>query len=92
MFDGFTKFRSKQVFTTGQVGKILSVAPRTAAKWCDSGKLKHYRIPGGTDRRVTRDALIEFIFENGMEGLRSVQMTLTSLELQRGTPEPLVRP
>ena len=50
-----------------QVSKICMVAPRTASKWIDSGKLKGYRIPGSTDRRVPRANLIAFMRENGME-------------------------
>lgn len=56
----------KKVFTTGQVAKICKVAPRTASKWFDSGKLKGYRIPGSQDRRIPRENLIAFLKEHGM--------------------------
>jgi excisionase family DNA binding protein len=55
-----------RVFTTGQVAKICSVAPRTVQKWFDSGKLRGYRIPGSQDRRVPREQLIRFLRDNGM--------------------------
>ena len=55
----------RKVFTTGQVAKICDVAPRTASKWFDSGKLAGYRIPLSNDRRVPRENLIRFK-ENGM--------------------------
>lgn len=56
----------KTVFTTGQVAKSCKVAPRTVAKWADSGRLKHYRIPLSKDRRITRENLIQFLKEEGM--------------------------
>jgi hypothetical protein len=56
----------KQVFTTGQVAKICKVAPRTVAKWFDTGRLKGYRIPGHPDRRILRADLISFLNEHGM--------------------------
>jgi excisionase family DNA binding protein len=54
-------------FTTGHVAKIIGVAARTVNKWVDSGKLQGYRLPGSQDRRVTRDSLLRFLRENGME-------------------------
>lgn len=56
----------KTIFTTGQVGKICKVAPRTVAKWFDSGRLRGYRIPGSQDRRIPREHLIRFLKEHGM--------------------------
>ena len=58
--------RRKDVFTTGEVAKICRAAPRTVAKWFDSGRLKGYRIPGSQDRRVPIENLILFLKENGM--------------------------
>ncbi len=51
-------------FTTGEVGKITDLAPKTITKFIDSGQLKGYRIPGSKDRRVTRDSLLRFLREN----------------------------
>lgn len=56
----------RKIFTTGSAAKVLSVAPRTVAKWCDSGKLKCYRIPQSGDRRIMREHLIEFCKLNGL--------------------------
>jgi excisionase family DNA binding protein len=56
----------KTIFTTGQVAKICKVAPRTASKWFDSGRLRGYRIPGSQHRRVEREHLIRFLKEHGM--------------------------
>lgn len=56
----------KKVFTTGQIAKICKVAPRTVSKWCDTGRLNHYRIPGSMDRRVPREELLKFLKAHGM--------------------------
>lgn len=58
--------KETKVFTIGQVAKLCHVAPRTATKWFDSGRLKGYRIPGSQDRRVPREYLIRFLKEHGM--------------------------
>jgi two-component system, OmpR family, response regulator RpaA len=55
-----------EVFTTGQIGRLCHVAPRTVSKWFDSGKLRGYRIPGSDDRRVLRADLLRFLRENGL--------------------------
>lgn len=54
------------IYTIGQVAKIAGVSSRTAQKWCDDGRLKHYRIPGSQDRRVERGKLIAFLKEYGL--------------------------
>lgn len=63
----------KQAFTTGQVAKILKVAPRTVSKWFDSGRLRGYRIPAGRmagdsggDRRIPRVDLLRFMRAHDM--------------------------
>ena len=56
----------KQIFTTDEVAKLCKVAPRTVAKWFDSGRLKGYRIPPDQDRRIPREHLIRFLKEHGM--------------------------
>ena len=56
----------KTVFTTGEVAMICKVAPRTVAKWFDSGRLRGYRVPGTEDRKVPREHLIRFLKEHGM--------------------------
>lgn len=55
-----------KIFTTGQIAKMLSVAPRTVSKWFDSGRLRGYRIPGSQDRRIPESLLVKFIAENGL--------------------------
>lgn len=59
------------VFTTGDVAKICKVAPRTVSKWCDSSRLKCYRIPGSQERRIPASYLRKFLREHGMEAYMS---------------------
>lgn len=54
------------IFTTGQIAKICKVAPRTVAKWFDSGRLRGFAIPGSKDRRIPREHLLRFLKEHGM--------------------------
>lgn len=58
--------RDGDVLSTGQVGAICRVAPRTVSKWIDTGMLRGYRIPGSEDRRVTVTSLRKFLADNGM--------------------------
>ena len=63
----------KTVFTTGEVAKICSVAPRTVSKWFDAGLVRGYRIPGSKDRRIPVEQLIRFMHAHGipLNGLSS---------------------
>lgn len=58
--------KPKTVFTTGEVARICSVAPRTVSKWFDSGQLRGYRIPGSRDRRIPLAELMRFMKAHGM--------------------------
>lgn len=55
-----------KLFTTGQVARMCNVSPRTVSKWFDSKMLPGFRVPGTRDRRITSEALIEFIQKHGM--------------------------
>lgn len=57
------------VYTTGQIAKMCSVAPRTVTKWIDKGVLKGYRLPLSKDRRVSHEDLYAFMRSNGLEHL-----------------------
>lgn len=61
----------RKVFTTGQVSQICRVSHRTVCKWVDRGQLKGYKLPGGNDRRIPRESLVEFMQANSfpLEGL-----------------------
>lgn len=62
------------VYSTGQVAKLLGVAPRTVVKWYDSGQLKGYQLPSAgaritgalVDRRIYRDSVLAFARRAGM--------------------------
>ncbi len=60
----------RRTYTTGQIASLLEVAPRTVSKWTDSGAMPGYRISGqagrGGDRRVPREAVIEFCRSRGI--------------------------
>jgi excisionase family DNA binding protein len=62
----FIMAKGKNVLTTGEVAKICNVAPRTATKWFDRGRLKGYRIPGSKDRRIPTQELIRFMKTHNM--------------------------
>lgn len=57
---------NKDVLTTGDVARVCRCAPRTVAKWHDRGLLAGYRLPGTSDRRFPREAVIAFLKEHGM--------------------------
>jgi excisionase family DNA binding protein len=56
----------RQVFTTGQVARMLNVHARTVSKWFDAGRLRGYRVPGSQDRRIPREALVAFLTDHGI--------------------------
>lgn len=53
-------------YTTGQVAKVCRVSTATVLKWCDSGILRCFRIPGSRDRRIPGEYLAEFLKQHGM--------------------------
>ncbi len=55
------------VFTTGSAAAVCAVAARTVSKWCDTGQLKHFRIPGSKDRRILRKDFMEFLRLHGLD-------------------------
>lgn len=69
---------TQKVFTTGQIAKILAVAPRTVSKWIDGGTLKGFRLPGSSARRVVREELRRFLVRSGYptDWLAAVQSVL----------------
>lgn len=56
----------KPILTTGQIAKLCQVAPRTVARWFDTGLLPGYRIPGSLCRRVQRQDLVRFLRDHKM--------------------------
>jgi two-component system, OmpR family, response regulator len=56
----------KTVFTTGEAADICKVSQQTIIRCFDSGRLKGFRVPGSRFRRIPRDALLQFMKENGI--------------------------
>ncbi len=57
---------SKTIFTTGEVASICNVSQQTVIRCFDSGRLRGFRVPGSKFRRIPREALIQFMKENGI--------------------------
>lgn len=56
----------KSVFTTGEAADICKVSQQTIIRCFDAGRLKGFRVPGSRFRRIPRDALIQFMKDNGI--------------------------
>ena len=56
----------KTVFTTGEAAEICKVSQQTIIRCFDSGQLKGFRVPGSRFRRIPRDALLQFMKDNGI--------------------------
>ncbi len=56
----------KTVFTTGEAAEICKVSQQTIIRCFDSGRLKGFRVPGSRFRRIPRDALVQFMKDNGI--------------------------
>ncbi len=71
---------AKEVFTTGEVAEICQISQQTVIRCFDNGRIKGFRVPGSKFRRVPREALVQFMKENGIPLAR----------LQRGKKRVLV--
>lgn len=58
--------KMKTVFTTGEAAEICKVSQQTIIRCFDSGRLRGFRVPGSRFRRIPRDALIQFMKDNGI--------------------------
>jgi excisionase family DNA binding protein len=56
----------KSVFTTGEAAEICKVSQQTIIRCFDSGRLKGFRVPGSRFRRIPREALMQFMKDNGI--------------------------
>ena len=56
----------KTVFTTGEAAEICKVSQQTIIRCFDAGRLKGFRVPGSRFRRIPRDALLQFMKDNGI--------------------------
>lgn len=58
-------YKSKEVFTTGEVAKIIGLCSNTVARMCAKGHLKHY--VSEKKRFIPKAALREFLMvQNGI--------------------------
>src|SRR4028118_2143730 len=56
----------KTVFTAGEAADICKVSQQTIIRCFDSGRLKGFRVPGSRFRRIPREALLQFMKDNGI--------------------------
>ncbi len=56
----------KTVFTTGEAADVCKVSQQTIIRCFDAGRLKGFRVPGSRFRRIPREALIQFMKDNGI--------------------------
>src|ERR1051325_2334716 len=56
----------KTVFTTGEAEEICKVSQQTIIRCFHSGRLRGFRVPGSRFRRIPRDALLQFMKDNGI--------------------------
>lgn len=83
---------STSVLTTGQVAKLCNVAPRTVAKWVDSGRLGGYKLPGSLDRRIPYQELVKFLEAHRMtQHVDSLRTSLVRNVIVIGPEDPSIR-
>ena len=52
--------KTKTIYTTHEVSRLLQVNPRSVINWIEQSLLPSYRTPGG-HRRIRRDDLVAFL-------------------------------
>ena len=56
----------KEVYTTGEAAEVCKVSQQTIIRCFDAGRLQGFRVPGSRFRRIPREALIQFMKNNGI--------------------------
>jgi len=56
----------KMIFTTGEAAEACKISQQTIIRCFDSGRLRGFRVPGSRFRRIPREALIQFMKDNGI--------------------------
>lgn len=82
MYSGHSPLEACEILTTGQVAKILRMAPRTVSRIFDEGSLKGYNIPGSRDRRILASSVRSLMKENGIP-----ENLLNDILLKKRTPK-----
>ena len=52
---------TKPVFTTGEAARICRLSQQTIIRYFDNGRLKGFRVPGSSDRRILRSDLFQLM-------------------------------
>lgn len=55
--------KHRRYLTTGDISRLMDVAPRTVTIWIDSDLLRGFKIPGSNHRRVRPMDLLDFCRE-----------------------------
>ena len=56
----------KDVYTTGEAAEVCKVSQQTIIRCFDAGRLHGFRVPGSRFRRIPREALVQFMKNNGI--------------------------
>lgn len=57
--------RRRKVLTTGQAARVLRVSRQSVIRACNRQVIPSYVVPGTKHRRITLDALLAWMRENG---------------------------
>ena len=57
---------NRPVYTTGEAAARSRLSQQTIIRCFDSGRIRGFRVPGSTSRRIPHEALIEFMKEHGI--------------------------
>ena len=60
------RFKSISSLTVGQAASMLGVGDTSVRRWIDKGMLRGHKVPGGRDRRIGRQAMLDFLAEQGL--------------------------
>jgi excisionase family DNA binding protein len=63
------------MLTVREVAQLLHVHPNTLRRWCNSGRIKAYRITPRGDRRFKREEIARFLaqFNSDRDSVRMVR-------------------
>ena len=57
---------SDRLYKTGEAAEICMCSQQTIIRCVDSGKIKGYRLPGSTHRRIPSEKLYKFMVDRKM--------------------------
>jgi excisionase family DNA binding protein len=56
-----TMMQMDNMMTIREVSELLHIHPNTLRRWCDSGRIRSYRITSRGDRRFKREDIAQFL-------------------------------